>query len=57
MPSRMSSSRRRPGRPKVYKDPAVYLARYQYRLQQKLPHASEDLEAALKLRRPIPRSC
>ena len=37
------------GSPKVYQDPAVYLARYEYRLQQQLPNASEDLDAALKL--------
>ncbi|MGA2030684.1 MAG: tetratricopeptide repeat protein [Thermoguttaceae bacterium] len=39
----------RAGKPKVYQDPEVYLARYEYRLQQKLPNANEDLDAALKL--------
>jgi tetratricopeptide (TPR) repeat protein len=37
------------GKPVVYKDPDVCLARYEYRLQQKLPNADEDLAAALKL--------
>jgi tetratricopeptide (TPR) repeat protein len=37
------------GKPKVYQDPAVYLARYEYRLQRQLPNAKEDLAAALKL--------
>ncbi len=37
------------GKPKVFRDARVYLARYQYRLQQHFPNAKEDLEAALKL--------
>ena len=37
------------GKPIVYKDPGVYLARYDFRLQQKLPNANDDLDAALKL--------
>ena len=37
------------GKPKVFKDPGVYLARYEYRLQQNLPNAGEDLDAAVQL--------
>ncbi|MCE5268544.1 MAG: tetratricopeptide repeat protein [Planctomycetaceae bacterium] len=37
------------GEPQVYKDPRVYLARYEYRLQQRLPAAGDDLKAALRL--------
>ncbi|MEN6450243.1 MAG: tetratricopeptide repeat protein [Thermoguttaceae bacterium] len=37
------------GEPVVYKDPRVYLARYEYRRQQGVPSAEEDLRRALQL--------
>ena len=42
--------------PRVHLDPRVYLARYEYRLQQHVPEASDDLDAALILRRRISAS-
>ncbi|MEN6457938.1 MAG: tetratricopeptide repeat protein [Thermoguttaceae bacterium] len=39
----------RSGEPHVYQDPRVYLARWRYRVQQRLPGAEDDLRAALRL--------
>ena len=49
MPLRWSSIPDKDGKFKFYREPAVYLARYAYRLQEKLPHAGDDLDAAVKL--------
>ena len=37
------------GKPQYYRDPMVYLARYDYRRQQKLAGGIEDVAAAVKL--------